>query len=427
IVFLLNESNWSMKSIKLKVAYVLRQLQNKAAIDALSRAVAYFNKIQCFCFEEQRLLLGGQIDMPIIVADPLSLCLLVLKGSLQSAVLCLKCADTGTKGSSPFSAATVRELLHIKAISRRANLHAKIRDYEEAALDLQRLVCLLEKRNEKKYLDELTIARRRLSSTNINMKKGMTLDLYLILGLKGLESGSEIKKAYHKAALKHHPDKAGIFLARSESVADGHVLKEIFTTIHQDADKLFKKIGEAYAVLSDASKQYEQFTILEEESIDSGFARFNTIITNLKALDEGFSSKNYVRKFLRTLNPKWRAKVMAIKESKDLSSLALDELIAKKESSDDETLTSGSDDEEYALAIRNFKKFFRRKDAVIQIISLAIVQNYLATRSNAFIEVSWSDSEKDADTKQQVTCLMAQSSNVVTLNYSHYSDNASSL
>ncbi|GJW27716.1 hypothetical protein Tco_0044591, partial [Tanacetum coccineum] len=74
-------------------------------------------------------------------------------------------------------------------------------------------------------------------------------------------------------------------------------------------------------------QQYEQFTILEEESIDSGFARFNTIITSLKALDEGFSSKNYVRKFLRALHPKWRAKVTAIEESKDLSSLALDELI----------------------------------------------------------------------------------------------------
>nr|GEV43369.1 UBN2 domain-containing protein [Tanacetum cinerariifolium] len=97
---------------------------------------------------------------------------------------------------------------------------------------------------------------------------------------------------------------------------------------------------------------------------------------------KGFSSKNYVRKFLRALHPKWRAKVTTIEESKDLSSLALDELIsnlkvhevvmkkdseiyrgrkeriksitlAKKESSDDETSASKSDDEEYAIAIRN--------------------------------------------------------------------------
>nr|GFB71306.1 UBN2 domain-containing protein [Tanacetum cinerariifolium] len=117
-----------------------------------------------------------------------------------------------------------------------------------------------------------------------------------------------------------------------------------------------------------------------KEFIDNGFARFNTIITSLKALDEGFSSKNYVRKFLWALHPKWKEKVMTIEESKDLLSLALDELIgnlkihevvmekdskiyrgkkerikfkslkAKKESSEDGTLTSGSDDEEYAMA-----------------------------------------------------------------------------
>ncbi|GJT81743.1 hypothetical protein Tco_1056085 [Tanacetum coccineum] len=74
-------------------------------------------------------------------------------------------------------------------------------------------------------------------------------------------------------------------------------------------------------------QQYEQFVIFKDESIDSAFARFNIIITSLKALDEGYSSKNYVRKFLRALHPKWRAKVTAIEESKDLTSLSLDELI----------------------------------------------------------------------------------------------------
>ncbi|GKB42028.1 hypothetical protein Tco_0886970 [Tanacetum coccineum] len=59
-------------------------------------------------------------------------------------------------------------------------------------------------------------------------------------------------------------------------------------------------------------QQYEQFVISEDESIDNAFARFNIIITSLKALDEGYSRKNYVRKFVKALHPKWRVKVMTI-------------------------------------------------------------------------------------------------------------------
>ncbi|GJR18417.1 hypothetical protein Tco_0966944 [Tanacetum coccineum] len=48
---------------------------------------------------------------------------------------------------------------------------------------------------------------------------------------------------------------------------------------------------------------------------------------DLKSLDPDFSSKNHVRKFLRALPLKWRAKVTAIEEAKDLATLPLDELI----------------------------------------------------------------------------------------------------
>ncbi|GKG38881.1 hypothetical protein Tco_0460593, partial [Tanacetum coccineum] len=117
--------------------------------------------------------------------------------------------------------------------------------------------------------------------------------------------------------------------------------------------------------------------------------------TSLKALDEGYSSNNYVRKFLRALHPKWRVKVMAIEESKDLTSLSLDELIrnlkiyemiikkyseivkakverkslalkAKKESSVEECSTSGSEDEEYAMAVKDFKKLFERRGRFVR-------------------------------------------------------------
>ncbi|GJZ02603.1 retrovirus-related pol polyprotein from transposon TNT 1-94 [Tanacetum coccineum] len=131
--------------------------------------------------------------------------------------------------------------------------------------------------------------------------------------------------------------------------------------------------------------------ILEEESIDNAFAKFNTIITSLKALDESFSSKNCVRKFLRALHQKWRAKVTAIEESNNLTTLSLDELIGnlkvykevikkdvetvkgkkeqsrsltlkvKKEVSDEDRSSSDSKDEEYVMAVKEFKKFFKRR------------------------------------------------------------------
>ncbi|GJT27311.1 hypothetical protein Tco_0907586 [Tanacetum coccineum] len=135
--------------------------------------------------------------------------------------------------------------------------------------------------------------------------------------------------------------------------------------------------------------------IPEEESIENAFAKFNTIITSLKALDESFSSKNCVRKFLRALHPKWRAKVTAIEESNNLTTLSLDELIgnlkvfevikkdsetikskreqsrsialkARMESSDDDSSTSDSEDEEYTMAVRDFKKFFKRRGRFVR-------------------------------------------------------------
>ncbi|GKB07473.1 hypothetical protein Tco_0835757 [Tanacetum coccineum] len=139
----------------------------------------------------------------------------------------------------------------------------------------------------------------------------------------------------------------------------------------------------------------EKYLEGQYESIDSAFARFSTIITSLKALDEGYSSKNYVRKLLRALHPKWRAKVMAIEDSKELTSLSLDELIgnlkvhkmivkkdseivkakgekkslalkAKKESNDEESLTYGIKHEKYAMAVRDFKKFFKRRGRFVK-------------------------------------------------------------
>ncbi|KAL2464637.1 uncharacterized protein Fot_52593 [Forsythia ovata] len=154
-----------------------------------------------------------------------------------------------------------------KAVSRRATLHEMIRDYKQALCDLQRLVFLLESPLEAKMrqsggqdktncgsVKDLRRTRRRLSLIEERAKTETPLDLYLILGIKASDSESEIKKAYRKAALRHHPDKAGQLLARSDGGDDGRLWKEVGENIHKDADRLFKIIGEAYAVLSDPVK-----------------------------------------------------------------------------------------------------------------------------------------------------------------------------
>nr|GEX54936.1 hypothetical protein [Tanacetum cinerariifolium] len=186
----------------------------------------------------------------------------------------------------------------------------------------------------------------------------------------------------------------------------------------------------------DIKKKLAKNNEAKMELIDNAFARFNIIITSLKALDEGFSSKNYVRKFLRTLHPKWRPKVTAIEESKDLTSLTLYELIgnlkvykviinkdsemvkgkreqnrsltlkAKKESNNKDSTTSDSKDEEYVMAVKEFKKFFKRRGR-------------FSSRSNnqrAFIGGAWSDSSEDEEEKaKDETCLVAQAPNEICL------------
>ncbi|GJS70223.1 hypothetical protein Tco_0703064 [Tanacetum coccineum] len=75
------------------------------------------------------------------------------------------------------------------------------------------------------------------------------------------------------------------------------------------------------------TQEYKKFLISNEETIDSSFTQFNAIVTSLKSLDSDYSSKNHVRKFLHALPLKWRAKVTANEEAKDLATLLLDELI----------------------------------------------------------------------------------------------------
>ncbi|GJU15012.1 retrovirus-related pol polyprotein from transposon TNT 1-94 [Tanacetum coccineum] len=163
-------------------------------------------------------------------------------------------------------------------------------------------------------------------------------------------------------------------------------------------------------------QQYEQFVISEDESIDSAFDKFNTIITSLKALDEGYSSKNYVRKFLRALHPKWRVKVTAIKESKDVTSLSLDELIGNLKvhemiiKKDYEIVIAKG--ERKSLALKAKKESSDEECST----SKKCPKPPKDKNQRAFVGGSSSDSDEEDDEKvKDETCLVAQASSEICL------------
>ncbi|GKB73762.1 hypothetical protein Tco_0935174 [Tanacetum coccineum] len=105
-------------------------------------------------------------------------------------------------------------------------------------------------------------------------------------------------------------------------------------------------------------------------------------------------------------------------------------LKAKKESSDGKSSTSRSKDKEYAMAVRDFKKFFKRRGRCGD-------PNHLIREcpkpprdknQRAFDSGSWSDcGEEDDEKAKHETCLMAQASSEVHCESSYFSDENSSI
>ncbi|GKG48410.1 hypothetical protein Tco_0510295, partial [Tanacetum coccineum] len=73
---------------------------------------------------------------------------------------------------------------------------------------------------------------------------------------------------------------------------------------------------------------------------------FDELIRNLKV------NKMIIKKDSEIVKAKVERKSLALK--------------SKKESIDEECLTSGSEDEEYAMAVRDFKKFFNRRGRFVR-------------------------------------------------------------
>nr|GEV92093.1 alpha/beta hydrolases superfamily protein [Tanacetum cinerariifolium] len=120
-----------------------------------------------------------------------------------------------------------------------------------------------------------------------------------------------------------------------------------------------------------------------------------------------------------------------VKAKGERKSLALK---VKKESSDEECLTSGSEDEEYAIEVRDFQKFFKKRGRKCfrcgdpNHLNGECPKPPKDKNQRAFFGGSWSDSgEEDDEKAKDKTCLVAQASSEVCSESSYFSDENSSI
>lgn len=146
---------------------------------------------------------------------------------------------------SDCTAALANNSKYMKALLRRAKCYYDMENFEECVKDYETALNI-EKTSEIKNL---------LKDAKLALKKSKRKDYYKILGIGKSATSEEIKKAYRKRALVHHPDR--------HANATNDEKKE--------QEKKFKEVGEAYNVLSDPQKKarYDNGQDIDDEQ--SGF------------------------------------------------------------------------------------------------------------------------------------------------------------
>lgn len=129
---------------------------------------------------------------------------------------------------------------YVKALLKRAKCHYDMENFDEAVKDYESAL----------KLDKTMETKNALKDAKLQLKKSKRKDYYKILGIAKNATDDEIKKAYRKRALMHHPD-------RHSNGTDEE---------KKDQEKKFKEVGEAYTVLSDPVKKsrYDNGQDLEE-------------------------------------------------------------------------------------------------------------------------------------------------------------------
>jgi len=76
---------------------------------------------------------------------------------------------------------------------------------------------------------------------------------------------------------------------------------------------------------------YELFKMKEDGSIEQMYSRFQTLVSGLQVLKKIYVASDHVSKILRSFPARWRPKVTAIEEAKDLNTLSVEDLVSSLE------------------------------------------------------------------------------------------------
>ena len=91
----------------------------------------------------------------------------------------------------------------------------------------------------------------------------------------------------------------------------------------------------------------------DDEDIETMFSRFQILVSGLQVLNKSYSTADHVKKILRTLPQKFRPKVIAIQEAKDLNTLSLESLMSNLQSHEMELNGDYSSKKLKSLALRS--------------------------------------------------------------------------